>query len=674
MNDASHNDDNVKLPMKRRAPKSDITEKRLKSFPGLAVDAETDLIYCMPCRKAGADVVYNRGAQSSSREAATDRISTHMGTKTHKRSAELAPAIGSMGTIVKEWSSKRAKEDSRNEPGMMGILDIATFIIDEDIALRKMDRLREVVDGIVKRFGYEGVSAAPRRRKDPLLATRVIADGKRGEFKKRLESSCAISVMLDECTDMDAKKCMSVYVRWVDESGIASTSFLELVKVPSSESEPLFAATKSILQKWNVWGQVVALGTDGASNMTGAHTGLGQRMQEDGKMHLLQIHCIAHRAALCMPEVFSRVPELSEAEGVVRKIVSHFSHSTKRYTMLHDFQEHCGEAVRKLHQIHEIRWYSRYATLTSIRRSAESLVQYFTTEEPRSDISAVIGTYHFQRATAIMCDVLSIMNRLSLFFQKDSIDLGRYEAELDVARTSLQTLVRDLGPAELVFLESKKQALSEMSPPGDRDATTADEDGNHFVVVDETNDYVSLKKRIADCLLAQLSARFPSAEAITVFGVFNVERMPNDMKDLRKYGLGSIRAIHNRFGEWAGVNLEDVLQDWEGYKNRSHAMYRNERMTPSVRSRLLMDAKDAMPALYKLMCVEHVLPFSTSAVERGFSRMNSIKNQKRKKLGVETCNDLMTAALCPCDVRADEFCRAMAGLAVAGDNDDRDDE
>ena len=74
------------------------------------------------------------------------------------------------------------------------------------------------------------------------------------------------------------------------------------------------------------------------------------------------------------------------------------------------------------------------------------------------------------------------------------------------------------------------------------------------------------------------------------------------------------------------------------------------------------------------MCVEHVLPFSTSAVERGFSRMNSIKNQKRKKLGAETCNDLMTAALCPCDVRADEFCRAMAGLAVAGDNADRDDE
>ena len=136
MNDASRNDDNAKLPMKRRAPKSDITEKRLKSFPGLAVDAETDLIYCMPCRKAGADVVYNRGAQSSSREAATDRISTHMGTKTHKRSAELAPAIGSMGTIAKEWSSKRAQEDSRNEPGMMGILDIAK----EDIHYRRGHR------------------------------------------------------------------------------------------------------------------------------------------------------------------------------------------------------------------------------------------------------------------------------------------------------------------------------------------------------------------------------------------------------------------------------------------------------------------------------------------------------------------------------------------------------
>ena len=51
-----------------------------------------------------------------------------------------------------------------------------------------------------------------------------------------------------------------------------------------------------------------------------------------------------------MPEVFNQVPELSGAEGVVRKIVSRFPHSTKRYPVLHDSHEHCGEAVRKMVQ------------------------------------------------------------------------------------------------------------------------------------------------------------------------------------------------------------------------------------------------------------------------------------------------------------------------------------
>ena len=225
--------------------------------------------------------------------------------------------------------------------------------------------------------------------------------------------------------------------------------------MPSSEPYPPYGATQGTLQRRNAWEKVVAVGTDGSPNITGEHTGSSRRMQKDGKTHPSQIHNLAQRTALCMPSALRQVPELAGAEVVAREKPSNFSRFRKRYGRLQDFKERCGGPVHKLHQIHDVRQSSRHATLASIRRSAQSPVQYVAAGEPRCDIAAVIGAHHFQRTTTIMCDVLSIMNRLSLF-REDSIDTGRYESELNVARTSLRIHVSNLGATELAFLESKK--------------------------------------------------------------------------------------------------------------------------------------------------------------------------------------------------------------------------
>ena len=166
-----------------------------------------------------------------------------------------------------------------------------------------------------------------------------------------------------------------------------------------------------------------------------------------------------------------------------------------------------------------------------------------------------------------------------------------------------------------------------MAPSGTREAFPPHDKG--FVLVEEEKGDVSLKKHIVESLMAQVGARFPSAEFLALLGKFDVGRNPADMKDLRKDGETKMTRRHDRFGAWAGVSPMDLMQDWGGCENQTREMYHGERMTDKVWTSLLRDAKGAMLSLFKLLPIEAFPPFSTRAEVRGYSHMKSKKNLRR---------------------------------------------
>ena len=83
------------------------------------------------------------------------------------------------------------------------------------------------------------------------------------------------------------------------------------------------------------------------------------------------------------------------------------------------------------------------------------------------------------------------------------------------------------------------------------------------------------------------------------------------------------------------------------------AFYKESQMTPPLRTKLLDTAKAAMPQLYKLMCVEGVLPFPTLEEDRGFSKMNSIETSRRRELKVGNVDQLMCTSLSQIDLNVD---------------------
>ena len=108
--------------------------------------------------------------------------------------------------------------------------------------------------------------------------------------------------------------------------------------------------------------------------------------------------------------------------------------------------------------------------------------------------------------------------------------------------------------------------------------------------------------------------------------------------------------LADRFGKWLGFDAVDLMQDWGEYEDVVAAFYKESQMTPPLRTKPPDGAKATMPQLYKLMCVEGVLPFSTAEVECGFSTANSMKTSRRSGLQVGNVDQCARTSLTQIDL------------------------
>ena len=205
-----------------------------------------------------------------SREAATDRIKSHVNAKMRKDAASSQGSIGSLGEYVKKLRADESDEMEKNQPVLAAMFDIITFAIRGDLALLKCNKARDLVDEITSRFGVD--AKIPATLSSHLMNLSAICpDVTREHSRKALQESSVAAIMIGECTDLGSEKCASAYLRRVEEGVRPVTTFLELCMAPGSRSESLFASLEEMLSRRGASDMASAFGSDGASNMVGAH-------------------------------------------------------------------------------------------------------------------------------------------------------------------------------------------------------------------------------------------------------------------------------------------------------------------------------------------------------------------------------------------------------------------
>ena len=98
-------------------------------------------------------------------------------------------------------------------------------------------------------------------------------------------------------------------------------------------------------------------------------------MKKENPM-LVNVHCLAHRLALCTSQAASDIVKLKNQQ-IVTDIYYYFSKSAKRSQGLKKIQEILESDVLKIKEVHSVRWFFFYNALYAIYHSWGALVTYF---------------------------------------------------------------------------------------------------------------------------------------------------------------------------------------------------------------------------------------------------------------------------------------------------------
>ena len=131
-----------------------------------------------------------------------------------------------------------------------------------------------------------------------------------------------------------------MHVRIVDpKTSVAETVYSKDVEYEDGTGEGLAQEILNEAQKTKIPpSKMIGFGSDGASVMTGKNKGVKGRLKEQNA-HMVHIHCMAHRLALCTSHAGSDIPRLKKYQEWLTSLFYYLKVSATREKELHKVQE-----------------------------------------------------------------------------------------------------------------------------------------------------------------------------------------------------------------------------------------------------------------------------------------------------------------------------------------------
>ena len=203
----------------------------------------------------------------------------------------------------------------------------------------------------------------------------VLADPCREEVIKTLTET-NFSIIIDESTDISAKKQLALVVRYFcDEANSIRSQFLRLIEVTNSDATTLTATLISFFERNNIpLVNIIGYASDTTNVMFGEHHSV-VRLLKDRIPNLFVMKCLCHSAHLCASHACEKLPRA--IEDLVRDIYSHFSHSAKRLAEFKQFQHFTSTEPHKILKPAQTRWLSLHQCVLRVLEQWSALEAYF---------------------------------------------------------------------------------------------------------------------------------------------------------------------------------------------------------------------------------------------------------------------------------------------------------
>ena len=335
--ESKDNESDEEVTDKSQKPNSSRYEKKfntrlLNDYGWLKHDNEKGML-CELCIRFGKQSSFTTGCTNFR----TSSLTRHAESSEH-RNALLA---SNMQTDLKR---AMARALTHQEEAITTAQKTAYWLAKENVATRKfgslMKLLRQAGCPNVDKLdcGENAKYMSNQAAEEFQDACAVIAK----EIERQIQQSRCVSVLVDESIDISVTQKLVVYVRFMTEDFVHATRFVKNPNLSDGKATAILNCFKTVPKENHVpppvLSKVFGLGSDGASVMTGHKGGVSALMKKENPM-LVNVHCLAHRLALCTSQAASDIAKLKNYQQIITDIYYYFSKSAKSSQGLKKVQE-----------------------------------------------------------------------------------------------------------------------------------------------------------------------------------------------------------------------------------------------------------------------------------------------------------------------------------------------
>ena len=417
--------------------------------------------------------------------------------------------------------------------------------------------------------------------------------------------------------------------------------------------------------------KLISATADGASVNFGIYNGVLTQLKND-RMWLIKIQCVNHRLELAIKGAVKDISQFKECERLYISIFSLFRNSGKLKSAVKKAAEALNITYYTLPKISGTRFIShRRRGFTRLLHNWPSLIVGFenaladrdTKADMRAKISGISKRLHEYRLLCIVCSYLDILEKLSplsLVFEKQMLMVNELKPAVAVTIASLDELSNEgnddiIGSYLLKFRINEKDGTTNLVSSYLKEGHELKKLNKEFVEIELCNmanlnldclsSAINLRKSAIDIILPLINERFSS--------LLNPIFESMDWLDPQlwtadsMYGDASISLLLKELFyplEAAGIDFKMVLPEWKAAKLVINTQ-KTIALTPlEMWQNLFLYHRIKFPNFSLLVELMMCISGSNSAVERIFSILTVILNDRRLKMNHSTMEDSLIIA------------------------------
>ena len=475
------------------------------------------------------------------------------------------------------------------------------------------------------------------------------------EIIREVKESEVFSVIADETKDLKKKEQLSLVLRYY-YNGAVHESFLDFQQATRLDAEGLKDKIIHRLERYGLEyrSNLVGQGYDGASVMSGKHSGVAARIKTDAK-HAVYVHCNAHCLNLVLIDTVKAVPEADCFFALLQKLYVYISGSYVHQKWLDVQKEMYEGQPRELQKLSDTRWACRYLACRNLMDRLPAVLRVLhdiATENSgersvdarglltQLDISFVSLLATFRRLLgdakvlsdtlqspsldlAMAVDLVSALKDSFQEYRKETFVDNLWKSIVDTA-TKCNIAIENAEKKRSQKVNSRLGGSVITSTLGQRKCNDGDKDSFRRTIF----------YPIVDTILGELDRRFSKVNCEIMRGIQALN--PKSTCFLQEEAVFRLGEIYESDSEDLSHELHQTRRLLQRKQQSGMA-----NLSGIVELAVFLEPhKDVFHELFRLCKIAIALPVSSAACERSFSALKLIKTHLRTTMADDRLSNL----------------------------------